>query len=138
MLEEFFPLVLSLGFVIGLIFLTAWLLKKMNKQNGTFGVYGKNNSMKIVECLPISTDKQLLIVSVGGKNLLLGVSPAGVNLVTELNAEDMEIINLQALEGKNTELDFKSILGGIKNLKNPKNFHDKGEEVNLFDPKKDE
>ncbi len=138
MWEDFFPLMLSLGFVIALIFLTAWILKKMNKRSGSLGIYGKKNSMNIVECLPITADKQIIIVKVGGKNLLLGVSPAGINLISELGADDMEIIEQQSLEGANAELSFKSIFDGIKNLKNPKNIHEKGEEVNLFDLKKDE
>ncbi len=126
MLEDFLPLALSLGFVIALIFLTAWLLKKMNKRNGAMGFYGKNNSMTVIDCLPIAADKQLLIVNAGGKNLLLGVSPAGINLISEFDENDMEIINAQISAGENSQMSFKSVFDGIKNLKNPKNFQDKG------------
>ncbi len=79
----------SLLGVIGLIFLTyfgaRWLHKKFN-----FGsTYGAMSSIKIVECTAVAQDKQLIIVSVGDKYMLLGVTPGSISKICDL--DDYEI-----------------------------------------------
>ncbi len=86
---EIFTVFISLLGVIGLIFLTyygtRWLRKRFN--TGLFG--GHQKGVKIIEVAPVAQDKQLIVVTVGKKNLLLGVTPAAVTKICDLDDEDM-------------------------------------------------
>ena len=48
--------------VIGLIFLTYYATKWLNKKFRSTGWNGAQNGIKIIECMGIAQDKQLLVV----------------------------------------------------------------------------
>lgn len=83
----------SLLGVVGLIFLTFYGSKWMNKK---FGIgsqkFGSGKSIRIKECVGVAPDKQLMIVSVGTKLLLIGVTPSGINKICDLDNEDAAAI----------------------------------------------
>ncbi|ODS22998.1 flagellar biosynthetic protein FliO [Candidatus Endobugula sertula] len=70
---------LSLIFVVILIFLLAWFIKRA----GYSGVH-INSSMKIKSCLPLSTKEKILIVEIGDEQMVIAVAPGFVGLIKSL------------------------------------------------------
>ena len=71
----FFALLLVLGLIIGL----AWLLKRMPGSG-----FRPADGLRVVASLHLGTKERAVVVEVGGRQLLLGVSPGGVTLLHEL------------------------------------------------------
>jgi flagellar biosynthetic protein FliO len=67
--------------VFGLLALLAWLARR-----GTFGALGRQGRalMKVESAVPLGDRRSLMIVTVEGRRLLLGLTPMQVSLVTEL------------------------------------------------------
>lgn len=66
--------------VLALVGLLAWLTRR-----GTFGALGRRNRLVIVEtAVPLGERRSLVIVSVEGRRLLLGLTPASISMVAEL------------------------------------------------------
>ncbi len=86
---EVFTVVCALLGVIGLLFLTFYAYKWLNKQRMSGGFGYNNRSIKIVEYVSIAQDKQLMIVTVGSKKMLLGVTPNAVTKICDLDDEDI-------------------------------------------------
>lgn len=89
---EFFLVLFSLLGVIGLIFLTYYGARWMNRRFNNGQGFNSSKGIKIVECTGIAPDKQLLIVTVGKKSMLLGVTQSSVSKICELDDEDMSIV----------------------------------------------
>ena len=89
MIGEVFTVICALLGVIGLMFLTFYAYKWLNKHRMSGGFGYNNRSIKIVEYLSIAQDKQLMIVTVGNKKMLLGVTPNAVTKVCDLDDEDI-------------------------------------------------
>ncbi|MCL2053631.1 MAG: flagellar biosynthetic protein FliO [Oscillospiraceae bacterium] len=79
----------SLLGVIGLIFLTYAGTKWLNKKFRLGGFYGEAKGIKIVECAGIAQDKQLMIVRIGKKLMLLGVTAGSVTKICDLDEDDL-------------------------------------------------
>ena len=90
MFGEVFTVICALLGVVGLIFLgfytAGWLRKRFNI--GGFSASGQR-TVKIIEYIGIAQDKQLMIVSVGNKIMLLGVTPNSVNKICDLDEDDL-------------------------------------------------
>lgn len=67
---------LSLLLVIAVIFGLAWLMRRMQAGAGF-----SSKGMKVVAMLPLSTRERVVLVDVGGRQLLLGVAPGRVSLL---------------------------------------------------------
>jgi flagellar protein FliO/FliZ len=67
--------------VFGLLALLAYLAKR-----GTFGGLGRQGRslVKVEGAVPLGERRSLMVVSVEGRRLLLGLTPMQVSLVTEL------------------------------------------------------
>ena len=107
----------AVGSVIGmfvvmiLIFVAAFYATKLMGRNYA-GQTSSSREMRVIDRLMLGRDRYLLIVEVGEKVLLLGVSPQQIDNLTEL---DSEAFNNLSPEQENT--DFLSLL---KNrFKNP-------------------
>lgn len=88
MFSEIFTVVCALLGIIGLMFLAFYASRWLNKHfNGGFG--GSRKMIKIIECIGIAPDKQLMIVEVGSKYMLIGVTPNSVNKICDLDDEDI-------------------------------------------------
>jgi flagellar protein FliO/FliZ len=68
--------VFGLLVVVALIFASGWLLRRM----GGAGLTG-NAHMKVIASLALGTRERLVLVEVGGKQILLGVAPGSVREV---------------------------------------------------------
>ncbi|MGX5731766.1 flagellar biosynthetic protein FliO [Pseudoxanthomonas beigongshangi] len=64
-------LILVLGLILGL----AWLLKRL--PGAGLGLR-PNDQLRVVTSLSVGTKERLLVVEVGGEQLLVGVSPGGI------------------------------------------------------------
>lgn len=71
----------ALGIVLGLIALLAWLIRRGHLPIG--GRPGRGG-VTIESALPLGERRSLVIVSVEGRRLMLGLTPSQVSLVTEL------------------------------------------------------
>lgn len=67
--------------VLALLGATLWLLRKgLNRQTGT------GTGMRVESSLSLGDRRSLVVVTVEGRRLLMGVAPGQVRLVTELGA----------------------------------------------------
>jgi flagellar protein FliO/FliZ len=71
-----FALVVVLGLLAGL----AWVLKR------NIGLRRSSGSLAIETALPLGERRSLVVVTIEGRRLLLGLAPNNVSLVTELGA----------------------------------------------------
>jgi len=70
---------MSLGLVVALIVVAAWLLRR-----SPLGAFARaNGPLKIVATLPLGPKERLILVETGGTRLLLGVAPAGIFTLNE-------------------------------------------------------
>lgn len=89
MFGEIFTLICALLGVIVLMILASFAARWLHNRFHT-GIFGSGQrSVKIIECIGIAQDKQLLIVSVGSKIMLLGVTPNSVNKICDLDEGDL-------------------------------------------------
>jgi flagellar biosynthetic protein FliO len=80
-------LVVQLSMVLGLIYLTAWGLKKLRQR--TTSMRG-NHSVQLMETVALSPHRTLHVVAVGGRVLVLGATDHQINLITEMDALEPE------------------------------------------------
>lgn len=73
--------VAAIGIVLALLAVAAWLLKR-----GAFGALGgkAKGLIRIEATVPLGERRSLMVVAVEGRRLLLGLTPAQISLVTEL------------------------------------------------------
>ncbi len=76
---------LSLLLVIGLIFAAAWVLKRFSQWPGQ-----KGQAIRILSAIAVGRQEKLLLVQVGGSQLLIGVTPARISVLHEL-AEPVQL-----------------------------------------------
>jgi flagellar biogenesis protein FliO len=74
-LQSLFAVVLVLGLVGALAFLA---------RRGSFGSLTRRGPIVIETAAPLGERRQLVIVAVEGRRLLLGLTPASVAMITEL------------------------------------------------------
>lgn len=85
---------LSLALVIGLIYLSAYIYKKLTnvtskKINNTKDELIDKNKLNIISSLPLGSNKSLCIVEINGKTLLLGVCEQNISLIKELSPNEV-------------------------------------------------
>ncbi len=74
---------IGLAIVLGLFFACVWFMKKM----GTLPVNAKDN-MKVVGGLSLGMREKLVLVQVGEKQLLLGITPGKIEKLMVLGDEE--------------------------------------------------
>lgn len=82
----------SLLFVIAIIFILAWALKRMRLPS----MMGQDG-LKVVRQLPVGTKERLVIVQAGEEQFLVGITQHSINLVSKLEKpiEDAEPVPAQ-------------------------------------------
>lgn len=106
---NYFSILLSLVFVIFLIYVTGIVYTKLNK----VGIKTLKNEFKessldkpvILSSTPVGHDKSLQVIEINGEKLLIGVSQNSVNLIKTLSSntvkeEPVEEIYQQEVENK--------------------------------------
>ena len=77
--------ILSLAFVIVLIYAVAWYVRRLQLTTGAAG-----QSMRVVSALSVGTREKVVLVQVGEEQLLLGVAPGRVNLLRQFDGVAIE------------------------------------------------
>ena len=84
----------SLAIVIGLIYLTAWIYKNLNKFNtqkfSQKTTESEINKFKLVSAQSLGANKSLNVVEINNKYLVLGVTQHNINLLTEFDKFELE------------------------------------------------
>jgi flagellar protein FliO/FliZ len=99
-------MILSLLMVLAVIVVSAFMLKRFNLIQTT------NSELKVVTSLALSNKEKLVVVQVGKKQLLLGVTAQQINLLESL-AEPLEVTTIKNNQAKMTKLE-KSLTGLLK------------------------
>ena len=73
-------MLLMFFFIITLIFISAFLFKKLKLFNKF-----KNEHLKVITSMPLSTKDRLIIVATNQEQLLLGLSPGRITYLCHLN-----------------------------------------------------
>lgn len=110
---EYFQMIMALIGVLALVFALFWLMKKLNKR---ISVYDSRH-MKVLERINLGPDKMLLLVSICGKCMVLGVTSNHTEKICELEQTEEELTARP--DGGNPSFgeSFKSVLGDMLNKK---------------------
>lgn len=101
MFSEAFTVICALLGIIGLIFLAFWASAWLRKRFGTGGFGSAGRIIKVRECMGIAQDKQLMIVTVGSKTMLIGVTQSAVTKICDLDEEDLTVPDTEAVPSEN-------------------------------------
>lgn len=106
---EYFQMIMALVGVLALVFLLFWLMKKFNARVSL----SDSKNMKILERINLGPDKMLLLVSVCGKCMVLGVTSNHAEKICDLEQTEEELT--QRPEGRNPTFgeSFKTVLGDM-------------------------
>jgi len=85
---EFVNMIITLMIIVGLIFISVIILKKIMRSR--MAQVNRGAWIKIIERRPINQKASLYLVNVAGKLVVIGESQAGLNLITELPDVEME------------------------------------------------
>ncbi|MGN1423735.1 MAG: flagellar biosynthetic protein FliO [Oscillospiraceae bacterium] len=110
---EYFQMIMALVGVLALVFLLFWIMKKFNARVSL----SDSKNMKILERINLGPDKMLLLVSVCGKCMVLGVTTNHTEKICDLEQTEEEL--MQRPEGGNPSFgeSFKTVLGDMLNKK---------------------
>ena len=112
---EYFQMIMALLGVLALVFLLFWAMKKLNKRV----TLSDSRNMKILERINLGPDKMLLLVSICGKCMVLGVTNGRVEKVHELEETEEQLMQKQQQEDGNTSFkeSFKIVFNNMMNKK---------------------
>ncbi len=109
---DYFQMIMALVGVLALVFVIFWLMKKFNARVSL----NDTRHLKVLERVNLGPDKMLLIVSVCGKCMLLGVTAQSAEKICDLDETEDELLAKQS--NKQTfptfSESFKTILGRKK------------------------
>ena len=109
---NYFQMIMALIGVLALVFVIFWVMRKFNARV----TLTDSRHLKVLERVNLGPDKMLLIVSVCGKCMLLGVTSQSAEKICDLDETEEQLVAKQA-DRQNfptfTE-SFKSILGKKK------------------------
>ncbi len=83
----FIKMILTLGGLLALVFLTIWVLKKVS--NGRFGSMGSQKKINILEKKPLSPKTLLYLIELDGKKILISESQLEVRTISHPFEEDL-------------------------------------------------
>lgn len=101
---EFFAVTFSLIGILALILALFYASKWFNRRMSITSA----QNLKIIERVNLAPDKMLLLIEICGKYMVIGVTPSGINTLSEL--DDEEIAKLKLPEKGNGNNQFLNIL----------------------------
>lgn len=108
-------MIMALLGVLALVFLLFWLMKRLTKRVSI----SDSKNMKVLERINLGPDKLLLLVSVRGKCMVLGVTNGRVEKIHELEESEEQLMEKKDGDGGNPS--FKESFGIVfKNMMNKK------------------
>lgn len=110
---EYFQMIMALVGVLALVFLLFWVMKRLNNRVAL----ADSKNMKILERINLGPDKMLLLVSVCGKCMVIGVTSSHAEKICDLEQTEEELT--APSEGGNPSFSesFKIVLGNMMNKK---------------------
>lgn len=78
--DQLIQVSLALAVVLGLIYAIAWLVKRKQMVQGF-----TNIPMKTIGVLPLGVKEKIILVEVGGKQILLGMTASSINTLAEFD-----------------------------------------------------
>lgn len=82
---QFVNMLLTLGFIVVLIFVSVFVLKKLMRSR--IQHLNKSTGIKILERRALNSKASLYLVDVLGKGVVISESPSGIQVVTEFPAD---------------------------------------------------
>ncbi len=73
--------------ILGILLLAYWCSRMMGKKWGTISGPSASGHMRIVEQLPVGQDKRILLLELGEQYYLVGVSQAGIQLLSQVEGD---------------------------------------------------
>ena len=118
-------LVCALVVVIALIFLFFWVLRKVNKGILTTG--GKR--LKVLDRASLGGEKSVVVVSVAGKCMVLGVTAGRIDKIEDLSLTEEEYLSELYPEGSGRQDNFfaafsDALAKNVKNMRGKKDGRD--------------
>lgn len=111
---QYFQMIMALVGVLALVLGLFWLMKKFNKRI----VMSDSRNLKILERINLGPDKMLLLVSVCGKCMVLGVTSSHTEKLYELEETEEELLARAEEEAPPSFAEsFKTVLGNMKKKK---------------------
>ncbi len=106
---QYFQMIMALVGVLALVFLMFWLMKKLNKRV----MVSDGRHMKVLERVNLGPDKMLLLVSVCGKCMVLGVTPNHAEKICDLEQTEEELVQKDENGNPSFGESFKTVLGNM-------------------------
>lgn len=112
---QYFQMIMALVGVLALVFVIFWLMKKFNKRVAL----SDSKNMKILERINLGPDKMLLLVSVCGKCMVLGVTSSHTEKLCDLEQTEEELTAVTENSGENPSFkdSFKIVLENMRKKK---------------------
>lgn len=112
---QYFQMIMALIGVLALVFGIFWVMKTLNKRV----TLSSSKNMKILERINLGPDKMLLLVSVCGKCMVLGVTSGHTEKICDLEQTEEELTEAAENEGGNPSFkeSFKTVLGNMRKKK---------------------
>jgi flagellar biogenesis protein FliO len=101
-----FKLILSMVIIVGLIYLSIFMLKKISNRTIPNG----GGLVKIIGKSYLTPKQSLFIVKLGLSYAILGVSENSVNLIKDLSAEEVESLKKDSEKPRSFQSVLKSVL----------------------------
>ncbi|MCL2637695.1 MAG: flagellar biosynthetic protein FliO [Oscillospiraceae bacterium] len=111
---EWLRFVLSFSGIIGLILFMFWMLRKVSKMQAV----ASGNKLRIIDRANTGRDSSLLVVSVSGKLMLVGVSAGKIEKLCDLSISEEDYFGSAYIEPNNADkpgVKFSDILSNIMN-----------------------
>lgn len=106
---EYFQMIMALVGVLALVFLLFWLMKKLNKRV----MVSDSRHMKVLERINLGPDKMLLLVSVCGKCMVLGITSNHAEKICDLEQTEEELTRRDENGNPSFGESFKTVLGNM-------------------------
>lgn len=132
---EYFRMIMALIGVLALVFLIFWLMKKFNARVAL----SDSKHLKIIERVNLGPDKMLLLVSVCGKCMVLGVTSQRAEKICDVDLSEEEISAQTAGKAQSFPTfaeSFKAVLGK-KKIENSVAENAENDEKNGFENETD-
>ena len=108
-------MIMALLGVLALVFLLFWAMKKLNRRV----TVSDSRHMKVLERINLGPDKMLLLISVCGKCMVVGVTNGRVEKIHELEETEEELLSKNDGNGGNPSFgeSFKTVFKEMINKK---------------------
>lgn len=100
MMQKILSIVGSLLMLV-LVLALAWLFSRLIGRGYGRAAHGKK--LKLLEQVPVGREQKLLLVSVGKREFLLGASPSGIRLLSEVEPDTEDFSELLKTGGTGNE-----------------------------------